>query len=106
MHDHPEHHPFEVETEQPSNLGLLIKGLLVGAAFFGSGIVLTSVYYRKADEYMERAAVRPPADVVELRQMEQERLTTYGWVDRAKGEVRIPIDQAMKLMIEGQGKTK
>lgn len=36
----------------------------------------------------------------------QKELTSYGWVDKAKGIVRIPIDQAMKDVIEkaGQGK--
>lgn len=34
----------------------------------------------------------------------QKELTTYGWVDKAKGVVRIPIDQAMKDVIEKAGK--
>jgi hypothetical protein len=31
---------------------------------------------------------------------EEERLQKYGWVDRDKKIVRIPIEQAMKLAIE------
>ncbi|PWU08848.1 MAG: hypothetical protein C5B47_04105 [Verrucomicrobia bacterium] len=32
-----------------------------------------------------------------LREKDRQRLESYGWVDRSKGWVRIPISQAMKL---------
>ena len=35
-----------------------------------------------------------------MRAAEQQVLTTYGWVDRNAGVVRIPIDEAMKLAIQ------
>jgi hypothetical protein len=31
---------------------------------------------------------------------EQDRLSTYDWVDRSKGVVRIPIDRAMELIVQ------
>lgn len=31
---------------------------------------------------------------------QQERLTTYGWVDEAQGIAHIPIDEAMRLTLE------
>jgi hypothetical protein len=37
-----------------------------------------------------------------MREAEQKALTTYGWVDQAKGTVRIPIEQA-KLLVLRQG---
>jgi hypothetical protein len=43
---------------------------------------------------------QPFKDIYMLRQSEQERLTGYGWVDRGTGTARIPIDQAMRLVIE------
>ena len=39
----------------------------------------------------------PQADLAQVRRQERERLTTYGWVDRQAGIVRIPIDRAMEL---------
>jgi hypothetical protein len=33
-------------------------------------------------------------------EQENKRLTTYGWVDPKSGVVRIPVDQAMKLLAE------
>ncbi len=42
----------------------------------------------------------PADDLLAMRQRERSILETYGWVDRAKGIVRIPIDQAMRLTIQ------
>jgi hypothetical protein len=35
------------------------------------------------------------------RAARQERLRTYGWVDRRQGVVHLPIDRAMELVVEG-----
>jgi len=43
-----------------------------------------------------RAALRAKA-LIELRAAEADALTTVGWVDQAKGVVRLPIGEAMKL---------
>ena len=42
----------------------------------------------------------PVTDLGEMRAAEQRALTSYGWVDRQKGIVRIPIDQAMRLTLQ------
>lgn len=39
-------------------------------------------------------------DLRDLDAVEAKTLTSYGWVDRANGVVRIPIDEAMRLTIE------
>jgi hypothetical protein len=41
-----------------------------------------------------------PANLRDFRQAEQDRLTTYGWVDRNGGRVRLPIERAKALVIE------
>ena len=38
----------------------------------------------------------------ELRNEEETRLHTYGWVDPKAGVVRIPIDEAMRLLSEAK----
>lgn len=35
--------------------------------------------------------------LAETRKREREKLTTYGWVDKSAGVVRIPIDRALEL---------
>ena len=44
-----------------------------------------------------RLQTNPRGDLGALRAAEERALTTYGWVDRNAGVVRIPIEQAMKL---------
>ena len=42
----------------------------------------------------------PRAVLDELRRREESRLTSYAWVDREQGVVRIPIDRAMEVLAE------
>jgi hypothetical protein len=44
--------------------------------------------------------VKPREELKELRAEEDRILSSYGWVDPANGIVRIPIDRAMKLVLE------
>ncbi len=38
---------------------------------------------------------------VAWRERQERRLRTFGWVDKAKGTVHIPIDQAMDQVVKG-----
>jgi len=42
----------------------------------------------------------PLAPRAALRASEDARLSSYGWVDRANGVARIPIDRAMELIVQ------
>lgn len=42
----------------------------------------------------------PVYDMQQLRRQYDEKLTTYGWVDRRSGIVRIPIAEAKKKLLE------
>lgn len=100
MHDHHEHHPFPVEEEQPHNSRLFLYGLAIVTTFFTCGIVLTTLFYRTNDLFQVQRGGRPPAELRTLRNAEDQALHAYGWVDQAKGQVRIPIDRAMSLIVE------
>lgn len=47
-----------------------------------------------------RLQVNPREDLRSLRAGEDATLDTYGWVDQQNGVVRIPIEEAMKLLAE------
>ena len=47
-----------------------------------------------------RLQANAAADLVKIQATEQEKLATYGWVDRNAGVVRMPIDQAMRLVAQ------
>lgn len=42
----------------------------------------------------------PVNEINEFRQRESAELTEYGWIDRNAGTVRIPIEEAKKLLLE------
>lgn len=46
-----------------------------------------------------RLQVSPPAELQAFRANEEAELHSYGWIDRAAGVVRIPIDQAMDVVL-------
>jgi hypothetical protein len=55
----------------------------------------------RAEEFPQpRLEVKPGASLAELRAAEDSVLNSYGWIDRNRGTVRIPIDRAMQLILE------
>jgi hypothetical protein len=47
-----------------------------------------------------RLQANPAVDMERLREQEDAILTTYGWVDRQAGIARMPIDVAMRQILE------
>jgi hypothetical protein len=47
-----------------------------------------------------RIQVAPSIEYQQLRAQEDQILSTYGWVDRKAGTVRIPIDRAIDLQLQ------
>jgi hypothetical protein len=47
-----------------------------------------------------RLQTDPRQDLADLRAREDDTLSSYGWVDKNAGVVRIPIEAAMKLTLE------
>jgi len=43
-----------------------------------------------------RIEVQGPRDLREFREAEQKQLDSYGWIDKDRGLVRIPIERAME----------
>lgn len=49
---------------------------------------------------LPRLQAAPHTDILEYWQSQQQALNGYGWVDRQKGIVHIPIDQAMGTVVQ------
>ncbi len=47
-----------------------------------------------------RLQVTPAQELREVRKQEQEKLSSYGWVEPNAGVVRIPVERAMELVVE------
>jgi hypothetical protein len=89
-------------------------GILVATAL---AVLITSlIIYYKATQYTKgevplprlakereinpqpRLEVDAPSQLREMRAGEDARLSSYGWVDKDAGIVRIPIDRAMEIL--------
>lgn len=68
--------------------------------FFGSAAVLSSIFNRITEEELNAkvGAVGSP-ELVQLRTEEGQRLSTYGYTDKDKQLVHIPIEEGMKQVI-------
>jgi hypothetical protein len=47
-----------------------------------------------------RLQVHPVVDLDRMREEQNAMLNSYGWVDRATGKVRVPIDRAMEMLMQ------
>ena len=113
MPEAPSSEPRNPETAfEPSDVSIRPIGwLAVGvAAWLGVVPYLLSLGYPDAtrDAFKSptvvppepRLQTDPQADLAAFRAAKHHRLTTYGWVDHARGIVHIPIDEAMKKIAE------
>lgn len=88
---------------------LVSFGIVYGAFWFFEGQERAAnqaamKYPLAAGQHREPPApnlqTQPFKDVYKLRQAEDEKLTTYSWIDKEGGVVRIPIDRAIDVMLE------
>ncbi len=49
---------------------------------------------------LPRLQVSPPADLQAFRAREEAELSSYGWINKTAGVVRVPIARAMELVLE------
>lgn len=102
-----EHH----ETQDASIRVVLACGACL-VALIGAGIGLATLLHAGSFQKLPEVATfdfgpKYRTDIERawpaLDRQFREHLETYGWVDRRKGTVRIPIERAMKLLVERQG---
>lgn len=87
-------------------LGLIVFGFIVTEAafyFFSSQLNIkppTALFQRSQMPPPPLLQEHPGGEFGTYIANEQKLLTTYGWVDRKSGVVRIPIDRAMDLVLQ------
>jgi len=94
-----------------------VSWISVVAVFGGFALFLVLVYFvylprrdagplnvppenASADQAWKATPAGRKAYLNELREKQQKQLTTYAWVDQAKGVVRLPIERAMELTVQ------
>ncbi len=86
--------PVAIKSAWPMFIGALV---MIGV-FLVIALLLRSVAPSGATDEVEKAELRR-TNLADLHEADEAELTTYGWVDREKGTVRIPIREAMKREI-------
>jgi hypothetical protein len=110
-HHHAEHHPAGdpahgagYETRDVAAGTLVVAGAILLVIIVVVQLVLLGVYRVIERDREPEPALNVRDDLYDqlrrLRKSEEETLTTYGWVDRKAGVVRIPIERAMQLVAE------
>ena len=107
---------YEKRDVSPRVIAALVVGLaaltVVAAALMWGGFAYLQKRAERAHESPSplreervlppppRLQVAPEVDLQAVRQKEEERLNSYGWVDPDAGVVRIPIERAMELLVQ------
>ncbi len=104
----------ETTDLQPGRIALFAVGLLIATGF---AVIVTFffIHYRATQQAQQqiplprlakerevmpqpRLEVHAPEGLRELRAGEERTLSSYGWVDKEAGIVRIPVDRAMDIL--------
>jgi len=83
------------------NVTAIAVATFIGAALtFAAIIGLQVLYYAVANRQHEEKVIAVPTFESDSAIAEQEvRLTRYGWIDREKDQVAVPIERAMELVV-------
>jgi len=71
---------------------------VLGAFLIVAALVRAMIHFTQPPALNEERAAFRAKNLVELRALEAEALQHPAWVDQAKGFVRLPIEDAMKLV--------
>lgn len=101
MSDHLPHSPSDDPSGgDPSATGTALT-IVIGAIITVAIIVaLVALFYNVSNaEYEKKVVAVVPEELTHLRSEQLARLHTYRWVNQREGQVAIPIERAMELII-------
>ena len=82
----------------------VVIGIVSVVLVFALIVALDVLYYHVAEaEVAGKSTGEMSGVLAESRAQQEAQLTSYGWVDREAGIVHIPIDVAMKQVVERLG---
>lgn len=93
------------EQPFPAWMTLARAAVILGSFLIVAALVWAMHYYTRPPPLgYERAALRTKA-LADMHGAEAEGLSTSVWLDRSKGLVRLPIDNAMQLVVRQWGRS-
>ena len=94
------------ESGEPNTPLTALVGIVFAIFLFVVVVLLQAFFYRaEQQENVRKVVAVAPEQLSQLRAQQQELLHSYKLVDPGKGVVAIPIDLAMKLVVNEGGRT-
>lgn len=84
---------------QPRSLFSTWIGVVLLFAFFGLLALAVIGASTRGNSYEKKRAKVRAEKLLALNQEKLTAITTYGWVDKSKGVVRIPVEEAMTITV-------
>lgn len=90
-----------VTSDDPQARPVLLLGGVAVLVLVVTVIALQALFLSvKRSEEQSKVFAVPDSAVIKLQSQQLATLESYGWVDRDKGLVRIPVSRAMDLMVK------
>ena len=89
----------------PNTQNTVLIGILAAITLFVVVVMLQALFYRvERGEARRKVETVVPEELSRLRAAQLEQLNSYRWIDPAAGVAAIPIDQAIRLVVQEQGR--
>lgn len=89
----------EIRVEQPRSTFTTWIGVVLLFAVFSLFVWAVMSAMPRGDDYEAKRAKARTDKLKALREEEDPQLKSYGWVDKEKGSVRVPIARGMELSV-------
>jgi hypothetical protein len=86
-------------SDQPRSMFSTWLGTVLLFLFFGLLVLVVFAAIPRKDNYEDKRAQGRAEKLKTARDEMNKALTTYAWIDKGKGTVRIPIERAMELAV-------
>jgi hypothetical protein len=94
----PDTAPLSI-SDQPRSMFSTWLGTVLLFLFFGLLVLVVFAAIPRKDNYEDKRAQARAEKLKTARDETSKALTTYAWIDKSKGTVRVPIERAMELAV-------
>ena len=102
-------HPHAYDPGEPKGGLIAIFGVVTIVVLIVTGLAVQFYFDRYKEDQVQTKVLAVDNDALRnLRATEQKELSSYSYIDKDKGSVRIPVERAMELLIQesAAGKVK
>ncbi|MEY2480500.1 MAG: hypothetical protein QOI04_1427 [Verrucomicrobiota bacterium] len=94
----PEAAPLSI-SDQPRSMFSTWLGMVLLFLFFGLLVLVVMAAIPRNDNYEDKRAKARAEKLKAAQEETNKALTSYAWIDKTKGTVRLPIERAMELSV-------